>query len=413
MASGWRKLLEEESEHQWLAVGLFFVFVIIGGFLIGGTSSLEGMVLGTDPVEDLAFEEGEFLLEIHYHNDAEWEEAHSAVLKTQNGIEMYQQMERDDIDHILEPNDPAIDNITFFSADDEGVVTFSTSLNTISTYVQGAVSEMRLDDTYGSEFGINGLATDTSSMIRNRLLITSEDGGSGLRGWSGQSIVTVCAPIQDSVIWDDVIYLADSTFLAVGTYSVQTSSSQSPALLSSQVVLAHYYWDGDATTAPQFLRQMMGNGSEIHSLSRTVDGGAVAATNEEFYIVSTNSVQVLDYSSTTMVYEAEHDRSWLFGQRGSESILRVDVDTAETSSKNLGYPLPLQATAASIDGNTLHIHGFNANGEADRLSLDLTIEGSLSSGRGLLNFSFIVVGLIMMFTQGYLMAEKAMHMKRA
>ena len=60
MASGWRKLLEEESEHQWLAIGVFFIFIIIGGFLIGGTSSLEGMVLGTDAADDLVFEEGEF-----------------------------------------------------------------------------------------------------------------------------------------------------------------------------------------------------------------------------------------------------------------------------------------------------------------------------------------------------------------
>ena len=58
MASGWRKLLEEESEHQWLAIGVFFIFIIIGGFLIGGTNSLEGMVLGTDTSDDLVFEEG-------------------------------------------------------------------------------------------------------------------------------------------------------------------------------------------------------------------------------------------------------------------------------------------------------------------------------------------------------------------
>ncbi len=412
MVSGWRKLLEEESEHQWLAIGLFFVFIIIGGFLIGGTSSLEGMMLGTDPTDELAFEEGEFLLEIDYHQDASWGEAHSAIVKTQAGLKMYQQMYPDDVDDILQPNDPAIENITLFSGDEEGVVTFSTSLNTVSTYVEGAISEKILDDTYGSEFGINGLAVDTSSMLKNRLLITSEDGGSGFRGWNGQTIVTVSSPIQDSVIWDDVVYMMDSTFLAVGTYTVQSSPSQSPASPSSQIVLAHVYWDGDMSTAPQVVRQMMGNGSEIHSLSRTVDGGAVAATNQEFYIVSVNSAQVFWYTSTSMVYEAEHDRSWLFGQRGSESILRVDLDTGETSSKNLAYPLPLQPTAGSIEGDSLYIHGFDSQGEADRLSLDLTIEGSLSSGRGFLNFSFIIVGVIMISTQGYLMFEKAMHTKR-
>ena len=43
MAKGWRRFLEEESEHQWLAISLFFVFIIIGAFAIHGTSKLTGM----------------------------------------------------------------------------------------------------------------------------------------------------------------------------------------------------------------------------------------------------------------------------------------------------------------------------------------------------------------------------------
>ncbi|MGB1797878.1 MAG: hypothetical protein ACPHM4_01200 [Candidatus Poseidoniaceae archaeon] len=412
MASGWRKLLEEESEHQWLAIGLFFVFIIIGGFLIGGTNSLEGMVLGTDPSHDLVFEEGDYLIDIEYHRDASWSEAHSGILKTHQGYKMYQQMSPDDVDDILPENDPSIANVTMFTANSDGILTFSTALNTLSTYVDGMISDQILSDTHGSEFGINGLATDPSSLLNNRLLITSEDGGSGLRGLNGQGLVTMTSPLQDSVVWEEIVYLKDSTFLVAGTFTIQTSSSQSPASLSPQIVLAHVFWDGDST-APQIVRQMMGNGSEIHSMSRTADGGAVASTDQEFYIVSKNSVQVLSYSSTSMVYEPEYDRAWLFGERGSESILRVDVETGESSVKKLGYPLPLMPTSGVISGETLYVHGFDAQGEADRLSLDLSIEGSLSSGRGFLNFAFIIVGVIMIATQGYLMVEKAMHVKRA
>ncbi|MGB0475429.1 MAG: hypothetical protein ACPGJT_01280 [Candidatus Poseidoniaceae archaeon] len=412
MASGWRKLLEEESEHQWLAIGLFFVFIIIGGFLIGGTNSLEGMVLGTDPSHDLVFEEGDYLIDIEYHRDASWSEAHSGILKTHQGYKMYQQMSPDDVDDILPENDPSIANVTMFTANSDGILTFSTALNTLSTYVDGMISDQILSDTHGSEFGINGIATDPSSLLNNRLLITSEDGGSGLRGLNGQGLVTMTSPLQDSVVWEEIVYLKDSTFLVAGTFTIQTSSSQSPASLSPQIVLAHVFWDGDST-APQIVRQMMGNGSEIHSMSRTAEGGAVASTDQEFYIVSKNSVQVLSYSSTSMVYEPEYDRAWLFGERGSESILRVDVETGESSVKKLGYPLPIMPTSGVISGETLYVHGFDAQGEADRLSLDLSIEGSLSSGRGFLNFAFIIVGVIMIATQGYLMVEKAMHVKRA
>jgi len=411
MASGWRKLLEEESEHQWLAIGVFFVFIIIGGFLIGGTSSLEGMVLGTDPSHELVFEEGEFLIDVEYHHDASWDDSHSGILKTLDGLRMYQQMGSDDIDDIIPENDPRIANVTMFSADAEGTVTFSTSLNTLSTYVDGMVFDQILSDTYGSVFGIHGIATDSTSLLNNRLLITSEDGGSGLRGLNGQGLVTSSTPLQDFLVWDEVVYLKDSTFLVAGTFAIQTSSSQSPASPSPQIVLAHVYWDGDST-APQILRQKMGNGSEIHSMHATKDGGAVASTNEEFYIISKDSVQTLSYASTTMVYESEHDHVWLFGERGSESILRIDVQTGQTSTKKLGFPLPLSPTSGMIAGDSLHIHGFDSQGEAQRLSLDLTIEGSLSSGRGFLNFAFIIVGVIMFATQGYLMVEKAMHSRK-
>ena len=160
------------------------------------------------------------------------------------------------------------------------------------------------------------------------------------------------------------------------------------------------------------LGQTIENGSEIHSISRTSGGGAVVATNEEIHIVSSDSMEMMKYPSTLMIYECEHHRAWLFGERGSKSVLRVDLDTGDASSKNLAYPFPLQATSGMVEDGTLYIHGFNAQGEADRVSLDLSIEGSLSSGRGLLNFGFILVGVIMIATQGYMMVEKAMHTKK-
>ena len=41
----WRKMLQQESEHQWLAITAFFVFVILGAILIKGTSHLPGVDL--------------------------------------------------------------------------------------------------------------------------------------------------------------------------------------------------------------------------------------------------------------------------------------------------------------------------------------------------------------------------------
>ena len=74
-------------------------------------------------------------------------------------------MDSDDVDDILPVNDPRIENITLFTADEDGILTFSSSLNTLSTYVDGMISDQILDDTYGSEFGINGMASDSSSLL--------------------------------------------------------------------------------------------------------------------------------------------------------------------------------------------------------------------------------------------------------
>ena len=42
MADGWRRLLEEESEHQWLTLSLFAVFVAVGAFAINATERFVG-----------------------------------------------------------------------------------------------------------------------------------------------------------------------------------------------------------------------------------------------------------------------------------------------------------------------------------------------------------------------------------
>ena len=41
--SGWKRLLEEESEHQWLSFAAFSIIVIIGAVLIDWSSELSGV----------------------------------------------------------------------------------------------------------------------------------------------------------------------------------------------------------------------------------------------------------------------------------------------------------------------------------------------------------------------------------
>ena len=45
--SGWRRLLEEESEHQWLSFAAFTIIVIIGAVLIDWSGDLSGVHEGS------------------------------------------------------------------------------------------------------------------------------------------------------------------------------------------------------------------------------------------------------------------------------------------------------------------------------------------------------------------------------
>ena len=408
MASGWRKLLEEESEHQWLALGLFLIFVVIGGFLIGGTRNLEGMVLGVDPNENFAFDDGHHIIEIDYHGNSDWDGAHSAIVLNGSGMKMYQQFSSEDVNDIVPFDDDLIRDVTFFDSDNEGTVTYSAAKNTISTVVNGMVSNQVLDDGAGSSFGVQGVATDTSdSILNNRVLITSEDGGSGVRGL-GMSGVTVSSTPDPSVTWTDIVFLEDNTYVAGGIF---TYHDDNPALLGSKVVFAHITWAG-GSTAPQVNILAVGEGSEVHTLTSMKNGLAAAASNQEVYLITKDSIEVLSISTTAMVYEPCKHRLWFFGEIGSDSILRMDVETRDEATKNLQYALPLQPTFVVIEGDSLYLHGYDKKGEPDRISLDLTLEGSMSSGRGFLNFLFIFAGVLMLGTQLYTIVDRTLLQKK-
>ena len=114
-----------------------------------------------------------------------------------------------------------------------------------------------------------------------------------------------------------------------------------------------------------------------------------------------------------MVYEAENNRAWLFAERGSESVLRVDVETGVASSKNLAYALLFNQLGAPLKEIPSTFTDSMHKARLTAYLLILTIEGSLSSGRGFLNFAFILVGVIMIATQAYMMVDKASRAEKA
>ena len=84
MASRLSRLLEEESEHQWLAIGLFALFALAGGWAVGATGTLSS--LSDAPVT--AAWQGHDVIDVAMI-DGEWDLAHVGIVINPQGPLLY------------------------------------------------------------------------------------------------------------------------------------------------------------------------------------------------------------------------------------------------------------------------------------------------------------------------------------
>ena len=137
MAGGWRSLLEEESEHQWLAISAFFVFIIISAVFISGTKSLDGVELGLD---DMAHENSR-VLDIAYTDSENGFPSHFALIYNPGvGYHFYEQIDAETISLIYSPDytDKGAD-IRFMEELSDGSIVISTDDNQIHTFKDGTL----------------------------------------------------------------------------------------------------------------------------------------------------------------------------------------------------------------------------------------------------------------------------------
>ena len=76
----------------------------------------------------------------------------------------------------------------------------------------------------------------------------------------------------------------------------------------------------------------------------------------------------------------------------SRSVLRISEDNHEIMK--LPHKLPLSVESSGFDGDTIYLHGTDNSGNSKVLTFDTSAVGSIESGRGFLNLSFIIVSLI-------------------
>ena len=386
MARVWKQMLKQESEHQWLAISAFFVFVIIGALLIKGTSFLSGVdIIDNEIGEDARILDSQYI---------DGDESYFLI---------YQSGEYSFVWNNDGISTPIINSETKYDA---GEINSITKLSNDSILLSQDSSELLFVDggdiyefetNYGNEiYSIKSIAENRDSEAQEYLMITNENGSyTSIRGLSSNNITSSPTLNNENVEWKNIISTGEQEWFASGTYIPPIASGgDSPASPTIKPVYAKIIWSG-GFTAPMISNLHIGAIGEYHSIVNLNHEEILIAGTHETIIMNhiTGEIENIDYSSVAAVVE-DCEVAWLFNGQDSKSVLRIK--NSELEMMKLPHTLPLDVESNGFDGEVIYLHGIDYNGESRVMTFDTTSVGSIESGRGFLNLSFVIISLIVL-----------------
>lgn len=380
----WRNMLKQESEHQWIAITGFFVFIIIGAIFIKGTSHIPGVDLIENELgEDYRIMDSKYV-----------DEDNSFMLTYTSGEFEYLSVKSGNKEVVIGSN----------SGLDAGSISGITMIDNGSVLIaNGGHHAHLIEDSIVSSYEINFGQDDfsltqieQSNDYSNRfLLITTEnDNLQGIRGLNSSGITSSSTPNNENVRWDSVSHVSTGKWIATGVYNTPvTSGDQSPAAPDMKPVWATILWDG-GHTAPMIENLKIGLFGEYHSMIKLNHNHVIIAGTHETILLNHESgdLQNIDYSSVAGLSD-KCNSAWLFNGKDSSSVLRFEGTSWDI--EELPHQIPINVEASGFDGNTIYLHGVDDNGNSKTLTFDTSAVGSIESGSGFINLAFITVSLIM------------------
>tara|TARA_Y100000287_G_scaffold64634_1_gene50995 strand:+ start:2972 stop:4147 length:1176 start_codon:yes stop_codon:yes gene_type:complete len=377
-------MLKQESEHQWIAIAGFFVFIIIGAIFIKGTSHIPGV--------DLI--ENELGTEYRIMDSKYADEDNSFMLTYTSGEFEYLAVNSGNKEVLIDSN----------SDIDAGSISGITMIDNGSVLIaNGGNNAYLIDDSIISTFEIN-FGQDNFSLAQIEqsndysdlfLLITTEnDNLQGIRGLNASGITSSSTPNNENVRWDSVSHVSTGKWIATGVYNTPvTSGDQSPAAPDMKPVWATILWDG-GHTAPMIENIKIGLFGEYHSMIKLNHNHVIIAGTHETILLNHRSGSAIniDYSSVAGLSD-NCNSAWLFNGKDSNSVLRFEGTSWDI--EELPHQIPINIEASGFDGNTIYLHGMDDNGNSKTLTFDTSAVGSIESGSGFINLAFIIVSLIM------------------
>ncbi|MEZ8000802.1 MAG: hypothetical protein QMC65_00865 [Candidatus Poseidoniaceae archaeon] len=401
MAKGWRSLLEEESEHQWVAITGFFVFIILGALLIQGTSTLPGVNYSNNGLDAI---DGRVLDIVYGDSDT-----YTALILGEDGGMIFHYDDAGIINDIGADYDDVL-GMAFMTELHDGSVVVSPSKNTLEVLHVNDESSQRtiIPLTSNQEtFDVLDVAEQRSGDSYRWLMVTDEGNTTGLRGFGsinaplsstqeafGSATLTAAMVNSGNIGWNMVESLDDGTWIAIGSMTNSFSiDDESPALPTKHPVIGFISWS-EGPTSPMLTSIEELDKGEIHSLIRLDNGSLLAAgTDSAVHISKDRTTTTVDFSSVSATLD-DNGVVWMFGSQGSTSIVRMVDGVAEKMP--LAQPLPLTVETSDVSDGVVYAHGLNANGEPATYTVDSLAIGSIESGRGFLNFMFFTVASIVM-----------------
>ena len=388
MAKGWRSFLEEESEHQWLAISVFFVFIIIGAFAIHGTSKLTGM----DLINNSEMPDSRIMHIEHNSNDG-----YTAIAHNSEGMYLYQFVDGEET-IILDSNSMAGNsNFDFLSPMANGSVLTSISDNSILVIDEGVVSNIELSDERGS-FGIDKISQNFNEKLDSMILITDEGNFTSFRGTGMDSIPSAATPESPGIEWKDVSAVSENEWIATGVLISSSGGDNNPASPQITSVVGHVIWTG-GFTAPMIQEIFPGSIGEYHSMIKIDDKMIIAGTSQTVVFDSKdNSFESMDITSKAAI-KSDCETVWFFGTIHSETVIKWSEH--ESKVIELQHRMPIEVETFGSSDEMIFMYGTDASGNNKVLTFDSSSYGSIESGRGFLNFSFILIFSIAFVVMGW------------
>ena len=397
MAGRWRRLLEEESEHQWLTLSMFALFVLFGAFAIDATEHF----VGDRITKVTAQHQGGLVLDIEYHeNNASYT---SLVFAPGAGYHLFTEHVDDGTASVVyspESIDLA-DEVNFMKTMPDGEILFSIEPNQLV----GLQGNTMVTYDYGLEddaFTVLDVAEYENQDATQRLMLTKEGSTNSFRGVVGMAPT---APMSTSsgVQWHAVEAHSEGLWVGLGTHiSASGADGSSPATPDPRPVLGWITWNGDEATPVLRNVQMFASGM-FHSFASSGTDLIVGGTVESLIITSDQEVQALDAPSAMVVSDLE-GTAWFIGALGSTTVATYNGGVFEVHQ--LSRPVPVDVSDAGAQQEFIHVHGTDASGQPIQWSIDITADGSIESGRGFLNLLFLLGGGIMLAMMGMYAVEQ-------